>query len=264
MPVVGKTYRMNPQQARQAEGRADAVSPDSVGEESARLRRGGARKPAKAGVPTVLLVRHGQTRLNSEHGERLRGWLDLPLTRRGREDAAEAGEKLKDYDVAALFSSDLRRARQTARIIGEKIGVKPTENPKLRPWNVGDLAGKLVADVREEMDYYQKHPDKKTPGGESFESFYERWEQELLALLRKAEKLPPGQVVVALTHVRNLLTAPHILAGKPGPTESARGEIRVIGRPHPGTGELVAITKQNGKWVMDKSGFSPPRLPCQH
>ncbi len=234
MPIVGKTYRMNPQQAK----KADEESRES----------GAARGPAAAGVPTVLLVRHGQTKLNSEQGERLRGWLDLPLTKQGKEDAAGAGEELKDYDVAELFSSDLRRARQTAKIIGDTIGVKPTANPKLRPWNVGNLAGKLVSDIREDMDYYQKHPDKKVPGGESFESFYDRWEQELLALLRKAEKLPRGQVLVALTHVRNLLTAPHILAGE-------RGPIRVIGRPHPSTGEVAAITKQNGKWVMDKSKF---------
>ena len=155
MPVVGSTYRMNLQQAKRADEesrlrlRHTPVSADDV-----------RRSPSEGEGGTVLLVRHGQTRLNSEHGERLRGWLDLPLTRRGREDAAAAGEQLKDYDVAALFSSDLRRARQSAQIIGEKIGVKPSANPKLRPWNVGELAGKLVSDIREEMDFYQKHPDQ--------------------------------------------------------------------------------------------------------
>jgi len=200
-------------------------------------------------VPTVLLVRHGHTTLNSEkHGERLRGWLDLALTHEGKADARRAGQELKSHNVGHLVSSDLRRARQTAEIIGEQIGVKPEVNEGLRPWNVGRLAGKRVEDIREEMEHYQHHPTDVVPEGESFNDFYERWERELMALLKRAES-HPDKAVVALTHVRNLLTAPHILAG------DDRGPIKVIGKPHPAPGTITPVTKVNGKWRIDTSGF---------
>jgi len=234
MPQVGGTYRPNPQQAEAAEvGR-------KAGETPAVLR------------PTVLLVRHGHTKLNSEKGERLRGWLDIPLTLEGRADAERAGERLKSQNVGHLVSSDLRRARETAHIIGEKVGKEPAVNKALRPWNVGEMAGKRIEDIRDELQHYQNNPGDAPPGGESFRSFYERWEKELLELLKKAEA-EPGKTVVALTHVRNLLTAPHILAG-----DEPRG-VRVVETPHPSPGRITPVVKKNGKWRIDKSEWSGAR-----
>ena len=69
----------------------------------------------------LILIRHGHTPLNG-HGseERLRSWLDVPLDEQGLQEAAETAEKIANYRVTAIFSSDLRRARQTAEITRQK------------------------------------------------------------------------------------------------------------------------------------------------
>ena len=63
----------------------------------------------------LILVRHGHTPLNG-HGkdERLRAWLDIPLDDQGMREGEEIAEKLSHLDVTGIYSSDLRRARQTA------------------------------------------------------------------------------------------------------------------------------------------------------
>lgn len=65
----------------------------------------------------VYFVRHGETFFNLYH--RMQGWSDTPLTAKGKEDAANAGRALANLDFDYLFSSDLKRAVDTANIILE-------------------------------------------------------------------------------------------------------------------------------------------------
>lgn len=73
----------------------------------------------------LYLVRHGQTAYNTER--RLQGQLDIPLDERGREQAAELAERLKNEGprVNKIYCSTLRRAGETARIIGRRLGLTP-------------------------------------------------------------------------------------------------------------------------------------------
>ncbi len=64
---------------------------------------------------TAYLVRHGQTYLNLYN--RVQGWIDSPLTEKGIADAKGAGERLKNIDFTASFSSDSGRAIDTAKLI---------------------------------------------------------------------------------------------------------------------------------------------------
>src|SRR5690349_17795607 len=96
------------------------------------------------GLRQVYLVRHGQTGMNNAtdtSADRIRGWLDVPLTQVGREEAAGAAEELSRVGVEAIECSDLSRAQETADIIGEAVGVTPRPTEKLRPWDLGDLTG---------------------------------------------------------------------------------------------------------------------------
>ena len=63
----------------------------------------------------VYLVRHGQTFLNKYH--RMQGWSDTPLTEKGKQDAARAGQALAQVDFDYAFASDLKRTMDTARIL---------------------------------------------------------------------------------------------------------------------------------------------------
>lgn len=64
---------------------------------------------------TVYFVRHGETYFN--RFARLQGWSDTPLTEKGKADARKIGAVLKDLRIDYLFSSDLKRAVDTARIL---------------------------------------------------------------------------------------------------------------------------------------------------
>ena len=68
----------------------------------------------------LVLVRHGQSQWNLEN--RFTGWVDIPLTEAGMEEARHAGELLKTYHFDYGFTSALNRAQETLRIILEVIG----------------------------------------------------------------------------------------------------------------------------------------------
>lgn len=105
---------------------------------------------------TFYLVRHGETM-----GNRIRRFqtYDTPLSDRGREQAARAGERLAaEGPFHALYSSDLARTMETAQAIGARLGMAPVPHPAFRELDTGDLKGSLYTEV-----------DARTPG------FLENW-----------------------------------------------------------------------------------------
>jgi broad specificity phosphatase PhoE len=190
----------------------------------------------------LILVRHGHTCLNVPgRDERLRGWLDLPLDDQGLQEAVETAGRLADYPVEAIYSSDLRRARQTAEVLRRRTRaprVKPTK--ELRPWNLGVFCGQRVLDVLPFLNLLNRHPDMPAPSGESFYQFYGRYSQRLTELMNLA--LESSQCIVAVTHVRNLLASQTVIEhGNPD---------HVPVRGGPPTGTLIVVEKQDGVWTM--------------
>jgi len=98
----------------------------------------------------VYLVRHGETNWNAEG--KVQGHTDTPLNKIGEEQALELKEKLKNISFAAIFSSDLMRARQTAEIVRSSDTITIVTSPALRERNMGALEGKSTKDVRQK--YY--------------------------------------------------------------------------------------------------------------
>ena len=124
----------------------------------------------------LIFIRHGETQLNKgEGGERLRGWLPVPLKPEGEKQAQQAAEQLV-VQPTSFHASDLYRAQQTAHIVGKHIGMTPTFMPELRDWNTGDLAGQPVEDMLPLIHHLVDHPDIPTPNGESFNAFLARFE----------------------------------------------------------------------------------------
>lgn len=118
------------------------------------------------------LIRHGQD------DETVRGgWSHAPLTETGIDQAEKLAEKLSEYNLAAIYSSDLERAQQTAKILGDQIGLQVSVLPQFREVNNGALAGMRNADALaqypdlfwNQLDWEQCYPD-----GESPKIFYER------------------------------------------------------------------------------------------
>jgi broad specificity phosphatase PhoE len=188
----------------------------------------------------LILVRHGHTCLNVPgKDERLRGWLDIPLDEQGLQEAAETAERLADYPVEAIYSSDLRRARQTAEVLRRRTHApKVISTPELRPWNLGVFCGQRVFDILPFLDQLNKHPGLAAPSGESFYQFYGRYSYRFTELMSLA--LQSSQCVVAVTHVRNVLAAQTIIEhGNPD---------HVPVRGGPPTGTLLVVENEDGVW----------------
>jgi broad specificity phosphatase PhoE len=125
----------------------------------------------------LTLVRHASTAMNSDEAgaERVRAWMDLPLSSEGKKEAEDTAWQLRKVDIDVIFHSDLERARATAKAIARTTGAELVEMRKLRPWDLGEMTGKPVKDVAGDIEKYAcELPDRAVPGGESFDTFRQR------------------------------------------------------------------------------------------
>lgn len=137
----------------------------------------GSAEPALDGL---LLARHGETDDNRQP-IRFQGFRDTPLNDTGRAQAGELAERVASefQPIRALWSSDLSRARETAEIVGSRIGMEPRLDPRLREANRGEWEGRLFIDVkREEPERFaawmRAGPSWRFPGGESLQEQLDR------------------------------------------------------------------------------------------
>src|SRR5262245_29729790 len=93
----------------------------------------------------LLLVRHAETDWNRER--RYQGWTDTPLSEGGHAQAALAGRLLASERLGAVWSSPLRRARDTAAAIAKAHGLTVRESPAFREMGFGEWEGLTVAEV---------------------------------------------------------------------------------------------------------------------
>jgi broad specificity phosphatase PhoE len=144
------------------------------------------------GETRALLTRHGQSEWNALG--RWQGQADPPLTDLGRRQAHEAARSLGTVD--GIWASDLRRAAETAVIIGDDMGVGPVVlDADLRERDAGEWTGLTRAEI--ERRYPGFLPDGRRPAGwESDELLVERAQR---ALRRIADAVPEGNVLV-ITH----------------------------------------------------------------
>jgi broad specificity phosphatase PhoE len=139
---------------------------------------------AVAGNTGLLLARHGQTDDNLEP-LRAQGFRDTPLNQVGLGQAHALAERVAtEFDVRSLWSSDLTRAVTTARTVGERIGLEPRLDARLREGNRGDWEGRLFVDIaRDEPEAYaawmRAGADFRFPGGESLQEQSDRVWQAL-------------------------------------------------------------------------------------
>ena len=95
----------------------------------------------------IVLARHGETEWNRVG--RWQGHADPPLNDTGRRQAVELAERLAGDGIAAVYSSDLQRASETARVVGARLGLDVTEDAALREIDVGSWSGLTREEVAE-------------------------------------------------------------------------------------------------------------------
>lgn len=103
----------------------------------------------------IYIVRHGETIWNKE--KRLQGSTDIELGEKGRELAIKTGEALMDTNIDMIFSSPLKRALETARLIQNGRNIPLTTDDRLRELNFGISEGKRYDELYEEQNCYFKY-----------------------------------------------------------------------------------------------------------
>jgi 2,3-bisphosphoglycerate-dependent phosphoglycerate mutase len=126
-------------------------------------------------MSTLILIRHGQSQWNAEN--RFTGWVDVPLSDAGRAEAEQAARRLAETgtQVDRAFTSTLRRAIDTGRIVLDALGQADLEQEQAWELNeryYGALTGRNKAQTAEEFGAEQVHIwrrsyDTPPPGGES-------------------------------------------------------------------------------------------------
>jgi 2,3-bisphosphoglycerate-dependent phosphoglycerate mutase len=123
-------------------------------------------------MPQLILVRHGQSLWNLE--DRFTGWVDVPLTEQGIQEAWNAGVKLKGTQIDVAYTSTLQRAQNTLGIILESMGttVPTIRDEALNERHYGDLQGLNKARTAEkfgdeQVKIWRRSFDVPPPNGES-------------------------------------------------------------------------------------------------
>lgn len=147
----------------------------------------------------LVVIRHGETAWN--RATRIQGHTDIPLSPLGLAQADRLAAALADEPLAAIYSSDLSRARQTAEALARAQGLSIHFDAALRERAFGRFEGMSWAEIdqgypEDAARWRKREPDFPVGGGESLTVFSAR----CLAAARRAAAAHPGQSIALVAH----------------------------------------------------------------
>ena len=154
----------------------------------------------------LLLIRHGATTLSAE--DRFAGSTDVELSNEGREQAQSLSERLSTETLDAIYSSQMGRARETARIVAGKKHPQPIVKPELREIDHGRWEGL----TRKEVET-------------SFKDEYLSWEEDPFTFAPMNGESGLGVLARALPVIREILT---LHQGKTVAVVSHKATLRLV------------------------------------
>ena len=176
-------------------------------------------------MPTrLVLVRHGETDWNRDN--RFQGHADPPLNETGRAQARALATEFRREAFAALYTSPLRRAAETAAIIGYELGLEPRPDDALKEVDVGSWSGLTRAEVERRYATGYARWLEFGHGWDDGETYDELGARVVTGLARIAERHDGGDVL-AITHggpIRSALASAERVS-----FDEARRSIHVIG-----------------------------------
>lgn len=151
-------------------------------------------------VTRFVLIRHGETNYNRD-GRWQGARSDVPLNAAGRDQALQVVERLRGWPLVAIYTSPLRRARETATPLAIELGLDPVVIEELREMDHGEWEGKtrseILAGWEAEHDAFEADPTGvRRPGGESYGDLAER----VWPVLDRLTELHRGQQIALVTH----------------------------------------------------------------
>ncbi len=194
----------------------------------------------------LLLVRHGET--DDNHRRVFQGQGGKALNARGREQAKKLAERLvaEGAEIDALVSSDLERARETAAILGDALGLTPSFDPGLREVDVGGWEGldfeAVAATFPEEWTAWRAGHDLKRGGtGETYVELAAR----VRAAIDRTTALHEGKTVLVVSHGAALKSFAISILGA-GPA----GMIALRVSPNTGVSLVERSSSGNGHYTL--------------
>jgi broad specificity phosphatase PhoE len=157
----------------------------------------------------IHFVRHGKTEANER--EQFQGHNDTPLTEAGKQNARNVANMLENYEYDIIFSSPLKRALDTSKLLAQQLRTDIRIDPGLKEICYGDWEGKAKDELREHDLWKQRKRDKYNfthPGvyngveGQSYADIFER----VTAFCRQLSE-SDYELVLVVTHLgvlRNL------------------------------------------------------------
>ncbi|KAI3834883.1 hypothetical protein MKW98_015996 [Papaver atlanticum] len=181
-------------------------------------------------VSEIVLVRHGETTWNN--AGRIQGSLESELNEAGWKQADAIAARLgKELKPAAIYSSDLKRAKNTAEMIAKACHIPEViEVPDLKERHVGSLQGYYWSEIQEKepeayLAFFSSEKDLEIPGGG--ESFNQLCERSVSALEEIASK-HKGERVIVVTHGGVLRAIYMAVTGKPSAGKIMNASINVV------------------------------------
>lgn len=148
---------------------------------------------------TLILLRHGETEWNLS-GRWQGQAMDTDLSQRGREQARIVARRLRTYPFGAIYSSDLKRAWDTACIVGDEVGLRPVADAALRESDIGVWTGMTWEEISlrypDEIAAMVAGEDVRRGGGESMSELTSR----LAAAVERIAAAHPGETVLLVSH----------------------------------------------------------------
>ncbi|HHT72519.1 MAG TPA: histidine phosphatase family protein [Firmicutes bacterium] len=162
----------------------------------------------------LLLIRHGETSWNLE--QRYQGQQDSPLSELGIAQAEKTAAFLARMKIHVVYTSDLLRAKLTAKAIARPHGLTPIEDKRLREINFGEWEGLTRSEVEARYPElfaarFRDHMNVRVPGGELPGEVAER----LLDFVHELEERHPKENVAAVSHGGSLRLLIAALLGIP-------------------------------------------------
>ena len=144
---------------------------------------------------TLWLARHGRTAYNNDR--RFQGHLPVPLDEVGRQQAQALAERARELKPKALWSSPLRRARETAEVVAQALGLPVRDDERLAETDAGEWTDLPFSEVQARYPecferFVALDPEFAFPGGESFAAQSER----VVAVLSEIAAGPSPALVV--------------------------------------------------------------------
>jgi broad specificity phosphatase PhoE len=202
----------------------------------------------------LLIVRHGESTWNAQ--SRWQGQADPPLSLLGERQAQEAAERLVEHaSIAAVWTSDLVRARRTAELIASQLGVQRVHaEPRLRERDVGSWSGLTRDEIEDRWPGYLAA--RRAPP--DFEGDAELLARTTAALAAAVDGSTSGDVLV-VTHGGVVRTIERSLGATPGRLPNLAGRWLLAATPSRLTlGERVVLVEPEDVTVPREQSEQDP------